>query len=178
MPIYAPIEYKAVLARIREKVSVLEVPMGPCLSEAAIADFEGACGIRLPEACRLFLQTVGDGCSCAGFPLRALGDAERRDLSRPFQLEEAWVWEDDPREEAVIQEEIKTKVCQGTLELIDFGCCDGYSLIVTGACRGEVWNLSDVGAQPCCPRQDFLGWFELWLDNQEQTDYFKDYPSG
>ena len=54
----------------------------------------------------------------------------------------------------------------------------GYGLIVTGACRGEVWNLSDVGAQPCCPRQDFLGWFELWLDNQEQTDYFKDYPSG
>ena len=82
MPIYAPIEYKAVLARIREKVSVLEVPMGPRLSEAAIADFEGACGIRLPEACRLFLQTVGDGCSCAGFPLRALGDAERRDLDR------------------------------------------------------------------------------------------------
>ena len=31
------------------------------------------------------------------------------------------------------------------------------------------------GVQPCCERQDFLGWFELWLDNQDETDYYKDY---
>ena len=175
MPIYAPAEYEAVLTRIREKISALGVPMGPCLSEAAIADFEGACGLRLPEACRLFLQTVGDGCGCEKFPLRPLRDAERRDLSRPFQLEEAWIWEDDPRPEPVIREEIKTKVYQGELKLLDLGCGDCYHLIVTGPCRGEVWNLSDVGAQPCCERQDFLGWFELWLDQQDRTDYFKDY---
>ncbi len=24
-------------------------------------------------------------------------------------------------------------------------------------------------------KQDFLGWFELWLDYQDETDYFKDY---
>ena len=29
--------------------------------------------------------------------------------------------------------------------------------------------------QPCCERQDFLGWFELWLDQQESVDYFQDY---
>ncbi len=23
-----------------------------------------------------------------------------------------------------------------------------------------------------------LGWFELWLDHQEETDYFKDYVYG
>ncbi len=40
---------------------------------------------------------------------------------------------------------------------------------------GEVWNFTDVGVQPCCERQDFLGWFELWLDHQDETDYFKDY---
>lgn len=48
-------------------------------------------------------------------------------------------------------------------------------MIVTGTCRGEVWNFTDVGVQPCCERQDFLGWFELWLDHQDETDYFKDY---
>ena len=51
-----------------------------------------------------------------------------------------------------------------------------YQLIVTGPCRGEVWNFCDVGVQPCWERQDFLGWFELWLDDQEAVDYFKDYP--
>lgn len=50
-----------------------------------------------------------------------------------------------------------------------------YNLIVSGKCRGEVWNFTDVGVQPCCERQDFLGWFELWLDCQDETDYFKDY---
>lgn len=24
-------------------------------------------------------------------------------------------------------------------------------------------------------RQDFLGWFELWLDDGDEVDYFKDY---
>ena len=83
--------------------------------------------------------------------------------------------EECPSPEPVIREEIKTKVYQGELKLLDLGCGDCYHLIVTGPCRGEVWNLSDVGAQPCCERQDFLGWFELWLDNQDRTDYFKDY---
>ena len=75
----------------------------------------------------------------------------------------------------IINEEMETKVYQGELELIDTGCCTSYNLIVTGKCRGEVWSFSDVGVQPCCERQDFLGWFELWLDCQDETDYFKDY---
>ncbi len=104
-----------------------------------------------------------------------LESTEQRDLSRPFLLDEAWIWEDDDRDDAVIREEISTKVCQGQIELIDLGCGNCYHLIVTGNCRGEVWNIADVGAQPCCERQDFLGWFELWLDNQDETDFFKDY---
>ena len=53
--------------------------------------------------------------------------------------------------------------------------CISYNLIITGNHRGEVWNFTDVGVQPCCEPQDFLGWFELWLDNQNATDYFKDF---
>ena len=63
----------------------------------------------------------------------------------------------------------------GQLELIDVGDSMRYNLIVTGQCRGEVWCFTDVGVQPCCERQDFLGWFELWLDMQDDVDYFKDY---
>lgn len=35
--------------------------------------------------------------------------------------------------------------------------------------------FSDVGVTPCCERKDFLGWFDLWLDMQDNVDYFKDY---
>ena len=42
---------------------------------------------------------------------------------------------------------MKAKAFQGEIELIDFGDCDCYNLIVSGKCRGEVWNFSDVGVQ-------------------------------
>lgn len=175
MPVYAAKDYEKVIARIQKKVAERKIPMGECLSEDAILAFEKSCNVRLPQAYRMFLKAVGNGCDCEDFPLNPLESIEQRDLSRPFLLEEAWIWEDDDRDDTVIREEINTKVYQGQIELIDFGCCDCYHLIVTGSCRGEVWNIADVGAQPCCERQDFLGWFELWLDNQGETDFFKDY---
>lgn len=177
MPVYEPNDYGTAIRRIQEKIAAGNVKMGACLSEEEIAAFEEACNIRLPEAYRLFLKEAGNGCDAMldGFPLAALENMDRKDLSRPFRLETAWIWEDDNRDAAVIQEEKETKVFQGEMELIDIGCGMTYNLIVAGNCRGEVWNFTDVGVQPCCERQDFLGWFELWLDRQGETDYFKDY---
>ncbi len=177
MAIYKEEEYTAVIKRIKQKIAELEIEMGETLSEEEISRFEEQCNIRLPEAYRLFLQEVGDGCEdmLDGFCLNRLADMENRDLSHPFLLEEAWIWEADDRPQSIIREEMETKVYQGELELIDTGCCTSYNLIVTGKCRGAVWNFCDVGVQPCCERQDFLGWFELWLDHQDNTDYFKDY---
>ena len=177
MAIYKENKYKKVIKRIKQKIAKLEIEMGATLSEEEISRFEKQCNIRLPEAYRLFLKEVGDGCDemLDGFPLNRLTDIEIRDLSRPFLLENEWIWESDDRPQSIISEEMETKVYQGELELIDTGCGTSYNLIVTGKCRGEVWNFCDVGVQPCCERQDFLGWFELWLDYQDETDYFKDY---
>ena len=177
MAIYKENEYKEVIKRMKQKIAELEIELGETLSEREISQFEKQCNIRLPEAYRLFLQEIGDGCDgmLDGFHLNRLADIEKRDLSHPFRLEEAWIWEVDDRPQSIISEEMETKVYQGELELIDTGCCTSYNLIVTGKCRGEVWNFCDVGVQPCCERQDFLGWFELWLDCQDETNYFKDY---
>ena len=177
MAIYQEDEYKEVIRRVKQKIAELKIGIGATLSEEEISRFEKQCHIRLPEAYRLFLQEVGDGCDdmLDGFQLNRLSDIEKRNLSSPFLLEEEWIWEADDRPQSVINEEMETKVYQGELELIDTGCCTSYNLIVTGKCRGEVWSFSDVGVQPCCERQDFLGWFELWLDCQDETDYFKDY---
>ena len=64
------------------------------------------------------------------------------------------------------------------MELMQSGVLHELSSDHNRECQGEVWNFTDVGVQPCCERQDFLGWFELWLDHQEETDYFKDYVYG
>lgn len=177
MAIYKEGEYEEVIKRIKQKIAKLEIKRGKTLSEKEISRFEEQCNIRLPEAYRLFLQEVGDGCDdmLDGFRLTRLADVEKRDLSHPFLLEEEWIWEDDDRPQRIINEEIETEVYQGEFELIDIGDSISYNLIETGKCRGEVWNFCDVGVQPCCERQDFLGWFELWLDHQDNTDYFKDY---
>ncbi len=182
VPVYSPEDYGKVIARVQKKVADKNITLGRCLSETAIAEFERSCNIRLPQAFRMFLKEVGDGCESMidGFRLNRLEEIERKDLSRPFPLEKAWIWEDeapgDGEARGRLKEKIEERVLQGNLQLIDIGCCMTYQLIVTGPCRGEVWNFCDVGVQPCWERQDFLGWFELWLDDQEAVDYFKDYP--
>ena len=93
-------------------------------------------------------------------------------------LENFWIWEDDKRDLTVVTSDMADKVYRGNLELIDLGDGMSYRLIVNGKCQGEVWHFTDVGVQPCYERQDFLGWFELWLDQQENTDYFKDFVDG
>ena len=177
MPIYEPKDYEKVIMRIQDKVSALNIVMGECLSEEAILSFENHCNTQLPQAYRTFLKRIGNGCThmledCC---LNRLEDIDCQDLSQPFMLESAWIWEDDDRDAEIIKTEMESKVYQGNIELINLGDCLSYNLIVSGECRGEIWNFSDVGVQPCCERQDFLGWFELWLDCQDKTDYFRDY---
>lgn len=69
MPVYKPEEYPEVIARIQKKVAERKLEMGPCLSEEEIVDFEQSCKIQLPQAYRLFLQSVGDGCGCESLSL-------------------------------------------------------------------------------------------------------------
>ena len=175
--IYEPKDYEQVIERIKGKISAKGIKMGAPLSEEQIAEFENNHGIKLPEAYRMFLKSAGNGCEdmLFGCTLKRLEDIEAEKVSEPFMLEEFWVWEDDERDESDILAELNKKVYRGNIELIDMGDGMCYNLIVTGKCRGEVWNFADVGVQPCCERQDFLGWFELWLDNGDETDYFSVY---
>ena len=177
MSIYSQEDYTQVIERIKSKITLKKIKMGAVLSEKQILDFEERCHIQLPQAYRIFLQEVGNGCIMVDdFPLKILEEIEVKDLSQPFMLEDAWLWEeDDELTEQELDEKIELMVYNGEIELISIGDGMSYNLIVSGKCRGEVWNFTDVGVQPCCERQDFLGWFELWLDEQDSVDYFKDY---
>lgn len=172
MAVYQQNEYEKIIERIKKKIKLNGIVMGDILSEETIRQFENKCHVCLPEAYRLFLQKVGDGCKMIdGFYLKKLCEITPEDLSVPFMMREAWVWE----EEDIDRERLETTISCGNIELIDIGDGMSYHLIVSGGSRGEVWNFTDVGVQPCCERQDFFGWFELWLDEQEDVDYFKDY---
>ena len=175
MPIYKSTDYEQVISRIKSKVMTLGIKMGDVLSEEEIVNFEEQHGVPLPQAYRMFLKKVGNGCNMIdGFQLHSLSDIKAQGLSQPFMLDDVWIWEDDDAEWEDIVKIMEAKL-KGQFELIDIGDGMSYNLIVTGQCQGEVWNFADVGVQPCCERQDFLGWFELWLDMQDDVDYFKDY---
>lgn len=174
MPVYKPDERDAVIARIKETVQQAQISLGPALPEAEVRAFEEAHGITLPEAYRRYLLEVGNGFEWeGGYPFLAFPpDVRENRLDIPFPFQREWIWEaEDTPDETMMQ-----SVLNGNLELIDIGCCQTFHLIVTGPCRGEVWWFADVGIQPCCPRQDFLGWFEKWLDQGDGADYFEAYP--
>lgn len=177
MPVYEAEDYEKVIERIREKVAERKIKMGECLTEEEVVSFEGRHNVKLPQEYRMFLRRVGNGCEhmLDGCRLNDLESCPCQELTEPFLLEKVWVWEDDERDADAIESDMQNKVYRGNIELIDLGCGVSYNLIVTGNKRGEVWNFTDVGVQPCCEPQDFLGWFELCLDHQDETDYFQDF---
>ena len=181
MPIYTPEEYPSVIERIKAKIAQKNMDLGPTVSEADIIAFERACNTRLPQAYRLFLLEVGDGWNdpetegISTSSIHRLAEIERKDLSLPMTLTDGWLWEVEEDEEQLSDESFELKLGNQGVELMDEGCGMTYELITAGPCAGEVWSFSDVGVSPCCERQDFLGWFELWLDSDGDPDYFKDY---
>jgi hypothetical protein len=152
----------------------------------AIHAFEHAAGVVLPEPYRSFAALVGDGClagpPCYGLvPLRQAatrgwggGDGLAR-LARPFPLTSAWIWEDGepPHEPGITRDQ----AWDGTLLLGHDGCDMYWTLVVAGAHRGHIWNVTDVGAQPfgrsfgyTTATDGFAGWATHWAAGKDWYD--------
>lgn len=174
MAIYKSSEMNTVIHRIKEKTVQNQIVLGALLPEQEILAFEQAAGVTLPEGFRRFLLEIGNGCTWKRerkmLPFPPANAEETARLSLPFPYETEYIWGDDASEAET------NDTMNGTLELIDIGCCQTFQLIVTGPCSGEVWHFSEMGVQPCCQRQDLLGWFEKWLDEGDGVDYFAEYP--
>ena len=176
MPVYKSEEYGAVLDRIKAEIKKQNKQLGPVLPEKEIRAFEQKHQITLPEGYRRFLLEVGDGgCMFDTFqflPLMAERNVEN--YAEPFRYKEYWVdWDELEDGE---EPPLGNPFVSGTLELIDIGCGQTFELVITGPCRGEVWHFCELGVQPCCQRQDFLGWFERWLTDGDDVDYFAEFP--
>lgn len=169
---------------IRDELRRRRVVLNSPLSPESVSRFEARLGVSLPEDYREFLSDVGNGgAGPPSYGLLRLGETPRgsvpdwfaagydQSLARAFPLTAHWVWEggpETPEIEARIQELRFGNLCLGT-----DGCGIFWLLIVTGRERGQIWWLTDVGAQPLAPRHTFLSWYGYWLGGG--SDWFREF---
>jgi len=157
---------------------------GTPLGWEAVHAFEKQQGIVLPEPYRTCVAEITDG--AAGPPdygMVKLGNLPERwawperDLTKPFPLSEAWIWEDDKRSYEELRPLLEAVYNHGSLVLGTDGCAMYWHLIVTGPHRGHVWQVVDVGAQPfgaefgyTTARSGFAGWVQHWVERKDWFD--------
>jgi hypothetical protein len=162
------------------------------LGREAVRAFEAEHGVVLPEPYRTFVAEVTDG-SYQGPPDYGLvpladlpddwGDGRPvRDLSRPFPLTSAWLWEededeDDGRSEEELAELQDAVFDHGSVVLGTDGCGMYWHLVVTGPHRGHIWNISGEGATPfgaefghTTAESGFAGWVAHWAAGKAWCD--------
>jgi hypothetical protein len=146
--------------------------LNPPLPEASVAAFEAEHEIVLPEGYRRFVVEVADGGAGPGYGLLTLADAygEVSDSFAGHLVEpspfvpgtlyaENWwdrFWGPDDRPDPL----------QGTLAVVHHGCTSYTQLVVSGPGRGRLVNvdLNGVPAPYVLEDEDFLSWYERWLD--------------
>lgn len=149
--------------------------------------FEAEQGIVLPEPYRTFVAEICDG-STFGLPDLGLIELGRlpedwgqnrptRVLSEPFPLTDGWIWESEDRSAEELKALLGPVHNHGSLVLGTEGCGMYWHLIITGAHRGHVWCITDVGAYPfgaefgtTTGRSGFAGWVEHWHNDKPWED--------
>jgi hypothetical protein len=154
---------------------------GTPLGWEAVHAFEEQQGIVLPEPYRTFVSEITDGAT-AGPPdygMVKLGSPppawQERDLTKPFPLTE--------RPDGELRPLLEPVYNHGSLVLGTDGCAMYWHLIVTGPHRGQVWHITDVGAQPfgaefgyTTARSGFAGWVRHWVEGKDWFDVTRKVP--
>lgn len=144
--------------------------LGEPIGEEATAAFESAHGVMLPEPYRSFVALTANGATGPpSYGLVPLGEPAGHggyaitsgSLARPFPLTEAWIWEDDENLDKGRQASVQG---DGAVPLGTDGDGMDYVLVVSGASRGQVWMISDVGATPVAAD------FERWITGNVYPD--------
>jgi hypothetical protein len=159
----------------------------PPLGWPAVRDFEAEHGLVLPEPYRTFVAEIADGSSLgppeyglmpvADLPDDWDDDERDRDLSKPFPLAEQWMWEEDERPAEDIEPVVDQVYEHGSIVLGTDGCAMYWHLVVTGAHRGHIWFVTDVGAAPfgaefgyTTAEPGFAGWVAHWAAGKPWFD--------
>lgn len=167
---------------IKNKILKKEINLNSPITLKDIMFYEKKYKIEFPEEYREFLINIGNGGD--GPPFYKINDLvtsielsqsfakeNNKFLLEEFPLNNYLVWEDvELAEEDMCKLE---RIHSGNLIIGEDGCGIYWMLIITGAERGQMWQLTEVGAQPCAPKLSFLDWYEYWLEGGE--DWWREF---
>lgn len=169
--LYQPNEIDEALVRVKKFLVENDISLHPA-HEQDVKDFEKKHQIVLPMAYRRFIVEVSDGID-KGKPFslpKLIGKDHGKNLSAPFPLKNFWHAEGDSKlqENEKLFEKALDEVNNFGQIRLDFD--EGlWSLIVSGECYGEVWNVGNWNIycffSLLFPRRDFLSWYE-WCINK------------
>ncbi|RRD50827.1 SMI1/KNR4 family protein [Arachnia propionica] len=165
-----------------------EYRLGPPLSLERVRRLEDKRGFTLPDSYVRFVTEIGDGgltkespAETGAGPSHGLITLDRRRWDRKKSTRrEALIgsltaeqWQERGRDLDELDDDAVYKLMRathdGVLEIGCGGCSDFYGLVVTGPARGSVISASwDHIPLDQCPRivaDDFLTWYETWLDD-------------
>jgi hypothetical protein len=164
--------------QVGEEVTRRGPKLNPSHAESELEAFESDWGIVVPSDYRAFICQIGNGGEGPPeYGLELLGAGRSDDtcwrfpenfayrLRKPFGETCAVLWEED----------VPDAITNGLLYLGNDGNGMYWVLVVTGPSRGEVWQLTEDGIQPCAPKLTFLEWYGSWLDGS--TDWWHAYES-
>jgi len=170
-------DYTQDLSRIKKKLKERKIELNEPISKEVLQKIETKHGITLPEEMVLFYTQISNGLELGlGAEQKLLTieamakwdiiDDDDETLRTDFPFSEYWDWDEQPDNNLVDTTHL------GTIPLVDEDDGRWWNLIVTGDKKGEVWRCTNASAQPCEPRQNFLSWFEIWLDTD--GDYYSE----
>lgn len=153
-------------------------PPIPCLE---LESFELKYGVKLPQDYREFLLEIGNGGAGPFHGLYPLGEgidelsAKSETVSlpacvRPDMTDEEWRERSKKivDDEGISDEDYDSEssvLYSGILPIGSQGCTYLHALVLTGEYAGKVMNVDmDFHKPKFCYEQNFLDWYERWLD--------------
>jgi hypothetical protein len=168
------------------------------ISLKEIADFEAENGINLPECFKQFLSKIGNGGITSGkaaagpfygiYALSTTINYPIRYLAKPVKVypnmtDEYWKSLNAKIEEdnTITDEEYENEygeIYSGIFPIGDQGCAYSHCLILNGEFKGRVININPDGLKPVWTfENDFLDWYERWLDEIISGELLERTPS-
>jgi len=157
------------ILRIKQKLKKRNHRLNKPTSRDALKKIETEYGITLPDELVMFYTEISNGCTMIdGFELLCIENwkIDSKKIKCEFPFSECWLWEVETEPDKDLLQAIHC----GNISLIDIGCGQTWRIVIKGGEKGNMWFFTDVGIQPCSPKQNFLSWLEFWLDGNE--DYF------